>query len=173
MIAATKASLPLGRRLAGYGLAAAAAPLLTLVLSSLRGQLDPTTDVLAFLLAVIAVALSGSLIPAVLEAVGGSLLIIFYFAPPRHPVTIAGANNAAVLGVFVAVALAVGLLARDAARRTRQAARAAAECDLLATRLAAATGCGPRCSRRSATTCARRWPRRRRRSAACVLVTSR
>jgi two-component system sensor histidine kinase KdpD len=138
MIAATKASLPLGRRLAGYGLAAAAAPLLTLVLSSLRGQLDPTTDVLAFLLAVIAVALSGSLIPAVLEAVGGSLLIIFYFAPPRHPVTIAGANNAAVLGVFVAVALAVGLLARDAARRTRQAARAAAECDLLATRLAAA-----------------------------------
>ena len=133
MIAATKVSLPLGRRLAGYGLAAAAAPFLTLVLASLRGQLDPTTDVLAFLLAVIAVALSGSLIPAVFEAVGGSLLIIFYFAPQRHPVTIAGANNAAVLGVFVAVALAVGLLARDAARRTRQAARAAAECDLLAT----------------------------------------
>jgi two-component system sensor histidine kinase KdpD len=132
MIAATKVSLPLGRRLAGYGLAAAAAPFLTLVLASLRGQLDPTTDVLAFLLAVIAVARSGSLIPAVLEAVGGSLLIIFYFAPQRHPVTIAGANNAAVLGVFVAVALAVGLLARDVARRTRQAARAA-ECDLLAT----------------------------------------
>jgi hypothetical protein len=50
MIAATKVSLPLGRRLAGYGLAAAAAPFLTLVLGSLRRQLDPTTDVLAFLL---------------------------------------------------------------------------------------------------------------------------
>jgi hypothetical protein len=43
-IATTKASLPLGRRLAGYALAAAAAPMLTLVLASLRGQLDPTTD---------------------------------------------------------------------------------------------------------------------------------
>ena len=133
LIAAIKASLPLGRVLAGYVLAAAAAPLLTLVLASLRGQLDLTTDVLAFLVAVIAVALAGGLIPAVLEAVGGSLLISFYFIPPGHTVTMAEANHAAVLGVFVAVALAVSLLARDAGRRTRQAARAAAECELLAT----------------------------------------
>jgi two-component system sensor histidine kinase KdpD len=133
LIAATKASLPLGRRLAGYGLAAAVAPLLTLVLASLRSQLDLTTDVLAFLVAVIAVALAGGLIPVVLAAVGGSLLISFYFTPLGHTVTIAGADDAAVLDVFVAVALAVSLIARDAARRTRQAARAAAEYELLAT----------------------------------------
>jgi hypothetical protein len=132
LIAAIKASLPLGRRLAGDVLAAAVAPLLTLLLASLRGQLDLTTDVLAFLVAVMAVALAGGLIPAMLEAVGGSLLISFYFIPPGHTVAMARANNAAVLGVFVAVALAVSLVARDAGRRTGQAARAAAECELLA-----------------------------------------
>src|SRR5260370_2016276 len=59
LIAATKASLPLGRGLAGYVLAAAVAPLLTLVLASLRSQLDLTTDVLAFLVAVTAGRLAG------------------------------------------------------------------------------------------------------------------
>jgi len=85
------------------------ASLLTLLLASLRGQLDLTTDLLAFLVAVMAVALAGGLIPAMLEAVGGSLLISFYFIPPGHTVAMARANNAAVLGVFVAVALAVSL----------------------------------------------------------------
>src|SRR5271170_6817228 len=91
LIAAAKANLPLRRKLTGYALAAAAGPLLTLMLARLRGQLDLTTDVLAFLVAVIAVALAGGLVPAVLEAVGGSLLVSLYFAPPRHTFTIAGA----------------------------------------------------------------------------------
>jgi hypothetical protein len=88
----------------------------------------------------------------------------FYFTRQGHMVTIAGAGNAAVLGVFVAVALAVSLLARDAARRTRQTNRAAAECTgSCAWRWEGPrgpprpTGCGRRCSRRSATTCVRRW----------------
>jgi len=136
---AGRPGLPLRRRLAGFALAAAAAaPLLTLVLASLRGQLNVTTDVLAFLMAVIAVALLGGLVPAVLEAVCGSLLVSFYFIPHGHTVTIAGSNNAALLDVFVAVALPVSLLAGDAARRTRQAAWAAAECELLASTAAEA-----------------------------------
>jgi two-component system sensor histidine kinase KdpD len=45
------------------------APLLTIVLASLRGQLTLPTDALAFLVAVIAVALAGGLVPAVLEVV--------------------------------------------------------------------------------------------------------
>jgi two-component system sensor histidine kinase KdpD len=48
--------LPRRRRLAGYALAAVLAPLLTVVLAILRGQPDPATGVLAFLIAVIAVA---------------------------------------------------------------------------------------------------------------------
>jgi two-component system, OmpR family, sensor histidine kinase KdpD len=139
---AGRPGLPPGRRLAGYALAAVLAPLLTIELARLGGQLSLTGDVLAFLVAVIAVALADGAVLAVLEAVAGLLLVGFYFTPQGHTVTIAGAGDAAVLGVFVAVALAVSLLARDAVRRTRQTTRAAAECELLA-RAAASVVVGP------------------------------
>jgi two-component system sensor histidine kinase KdpD len=125
--------LPLRRRLAGYGLAVVLAPLLTLLLAGLRGQLNLTTDVLAFLVAVIAVALVGGFVPAVIEAVAGFLLLNFYFTPPLHKFTISQANNVLALVVFVAVALVVSFLVDDAARRTKQAARASAESELLVT----------------------------------------
>jgi hypothetical protein len=52
LIAASMASLPLGRRLAGYAVVA----LLTTLLASLPGRLSVTADVLALLVAVIAAA---------------------------------------------------------------------------------------------------------------------
>ncbi len=125
--------LPLRRRLAGYALAAVLAPLLTLLLASLRDPLNLTTDMLAFLVAVIAVALVGGFMPAVLEAIAASLLLNFYFTPPLHKFTIAEANNVLALIVFVAVALVVSFLVDDAARRTKQAARASAESQLMVT----------------------------------------
>ena len=128
-----RGGLPLRRRLAGYALAAVVAPLLTVVLASFRDELNLTTDVLAFLVAVIGVAVVGGFIPAVLEAVAGSLLLNFYFTPPIHKFTIAEANNAAALGVFVAVGLVVSSVVDDAARRSKQAARATAESELLVT----------------------------------------
>ena len=89
------------------------APLLTLVLASLRGELNLTSDVLAFLVAVIAVALVGGFVPAVLAAVAGSLLLNYYFTPPIHKFTISEANNALALGVFVVVALVVSSVVDD------------------------------------------------------------
>ena len=65
-------------------LAVGAAPLLTLVLAALRRQLNLTSDVLLFLVAVIAVALVGGFLPAVLAALVGSLLLNYYFTPPIH-----------------------------------------------------------------------------------------
>ncbi len=121
------------RRLSGYALAVLLCPLLTLALAGLRGHLNLTSDVLSFLVAVIAVALVGGLVPAVLVAVAGSLLLNYYFTPPIHKWTIAEANNALALGVFVAVALVVSSVVDIAARRTRQAARASAESELLVT----------------------------------------
>ena len=129
----SRGGLTLRRRLIGYALAVALCPLLTLVLASLRGQLNLTSDVLAFLVAVIAVALVGGFVPAILVAVAGSLLLNYYFTPPVHKFTIAEANNALALGVFVAVALIVSSVVDIAARRTRQAARASAESELLVT----------------------------------------
>ncbi len=125
--------LTLRRRLYGYALAAVLCPLLTLALAGMRGQLNLTSDVLSFLVAVIVVALVGGLVPAVLVAVAGSLLLNYYFTPPIHKWTIAEANNALALGVFIAVALVVSTVVDIAARRTRQAARASAESELLVT----------------------------------------
>ena len=129
----SRGGLTLRRRLAGYALAVVLCPLVTLMLASLRGQLNLTSDVLAFLVAVIAVALVGGFVPAILVAVAGSLLLNYYFTPPVHKFTIAEANNALALGVFVAVAIIVSSVVDTAARRTRQAARASAESELLVT----------------------------------------
>jgi two-component system sensor histidine kinase KdpD len=125
--------LTMRRQLAGYLLAALLAPLLTLGLVGLRGQLNLISDVLVYLVAVIVVALVGGFVPAVLLAVVGSLLLNYYFIPPIHEWTIAEANNALALGVFVVVALLVSSVVDTAARRTRQAARAASESELLTT----------------------------------------
>jgi two-component system sensor histidine kinase KdpD len=86
-----------------------------------------------YLVAVIVVALVGGFVPAVLLAIVSSLLLNYYFTPPIHQWTIAEANNALALGVFVVVALLVSSVVDMAARRTRQAARASAESALLAT----------------------------------------
>jgi two-component system, OmpR family, sensor histidine kinase KdpD len=128
-----RGGLPLRRRLAGYALAVALAPLLTLFLATQRSNLNLTSDMLFFLVAVIAVALVGGFVPAVIEAVAGSLLLNYYFTPPIHQWTIAQANNALALAVFIAVGLVVSSVVDGAARRSKQAARASAESEMLVT----------------------------------------
>ncbi len=121
------------RKVAGYVLAAALLPVLTVLLAVLRNDLNLTSDVLMYLTAVVLVALVGGFAPAVLTAVAGSLLLNYYFTPPIHKFTIAEANNALAIGVFVAVAILVSSVVDIAARRTKQAARANAESELLTT----------------------------------------
>ena len=93
------------RQIAGYVLAVVLAPLATLALASDRSGINLTSDTLAFLVVVIAVALTGGFLPAVIAAIIASLLLNYYFTPPIHYWTIAQANNALALGVFVAVGL--------------------------------------------------------------------
>jgi two-component system sensor histidine kinase KdpD len=114
-------------------LAAVLAPLVTVVLANMRSSLNLTSDMLLYLMAVIAVAVTGGFVPALLEAIAASLLLNYYFTPPIHQWTIAEANNALALGVFVAVGLVVSWIVDLAARRTKQAARANAESELLVT----------------------------------------
>ena len=121
------------RQLAGYALAVVLLPLLTLALANLRSGLNLTSDVLIFLAGVIGVALVGGFIPALIAAVAGSLLLNYYFTPPLYKFTIAQANNALALIIFVAVGLVVSSVVDTAARRTKQAARSGAESELLAT----------------------------------------
>jgi two-component system, OmpR family, sensor histidine kinase KdpD len=128
-----RGGLSLPRRVIGYALAVALAPLLALVLANLRHELNLTSDMLVFLIGVIAVALVGGLIPAVLAAVIGSLFLNYYFTPPFYTFNIAAANNALALVVFVIVGVVVSLVVDDAAKRSKQAARAGAESNLLVT----------------------------------------
>jgi K+-sensing histidine kinase KdpD len=116
---------PARRKLTGHALAAELALFLTLVLASLRGHLSPAAEVLCLLLPVIAVAVGGGLIPAVIEAVAGSLLFRFLvMSQPGKPV-MAGAIGVAILGVLVGLAVVVSLLAEGVTRHIRQAAWAA------------------------------------------------
>ena len=116
------------RRLAGFGLAGVLLPALTALLVPLRETVDLTTDVLAFLLAVVAVASVGGLWPALAAALGGSLLLNYYFTAPLHRFAVADRDDAVALAAFVAVAVAVSA----AALRQRRLADAAAAAALLA-----------------------------------------
>ena len=128
-----RSGLSVPRQVAGYALAVGLAPLITLLLANLRGDLNLTSDVLILMVGVIAVALVGGLVPAVIAAVGGSLLLNYYFTPPIYTFNISEANNALALAVFLIVAIIVSSIVNNAARRSKQAARASAESDLLVT----------------------------------------
>jgi two-component system, OmpR family, sensor histidine kinase KdpD len=121
------------RQLAGYALAVALPPLVTLALANLRGSLNLTSEVLFFLAGVMAVALVGGFVPALIAAVAASLFLNYYFVQPFYTFTIAQVNNALALIIFVAAGLVVSSVVDMAARRTKQAARASAESELLAT----------------------------------------
>ena len=128
-----RGSLSLRRRIYGFAVATVLGVALTAVLVPVRGQVNLISDTLAFLVVVVAAALTGGLYPAIFAAVAMSLLLNYFFIPPLHTFTIAAGNNLLALLVFVVVAIAVSSVVDLAARRTRQAARAAAESHTLAT----------------------------------------
>jgi two-component system sensor histidine kinase KdpD len=133
LLPALTGGLDARRRLLGLLLALLLLVLLTVGLSHERSSLNFPSDVLLFLLAVVAVALVGGIWPALAAAVLSSLLLNFYFVAPLHRFTIAEGNNVLALIVFVAVAAMVSRVVDVAARRTTEAARAAAEAETLST----------------------------------------
>ena len=115
------------RRAAGFTLAAAALPLLTVVLAAGRAHLNLADFVLVYLVAVVAITVLGGFWPAVLAAVAASLLLNWYFTAPIHTFTIAQPRELLALLLFVTVAVAVSSVVHLAARRAVQAARAREE----------------------------------------------
>jgi two-component system sensor histidine kinase KdpD len=121
------------RRLLGALLGLVLLPLVTVVLVQLRDQLNLTSDLMVYLLVVLAVTLVGGAVPGLLSAVAASLLLNYYFSPPIHQWTIAERDNVIALIAFILTAVAVSWVVDLAARRTSQAARATAESLTLAT----------------------------------------
>ncbi|GGV46546.1 sensor histidine kinase [Streptomyces longisporoflavus] len=105
--------------------------LLTLLLTHVDADLGLANDMLLFLTLTVAAALLGGLLPALASAAFGSLLLNYYFAPPRHLWTISDSKNIVAIVVFVGVAISVASVVDLAARRTHQAARLRAESEIL------------------------------------------
>ena len=120
------------RQIYGFGLAVVLPALATLGLVPLRGELNLVSDMLLFVLVTVVVAIVGGLLPALAAAVLGSLFLNYFFTPPLYTFTINDTNNALALGVFVVVGMLVSSVVDVAARRTREAARSAAESRTLA-----------------------------------------
>ncbi|MCK2215233.1 DUF4118 domain-containing protein [Actinomadura sp. ATCC 31491] len=129
----SRAALDGGRRLTGWAVAVAGMPLLTAALLPARDVISLPSEILLFLCLVVGVALTGGRWPAMAAAVGGSLLLNWYFTPPFGRLTIADPENLLALVVFVLVAAAVSTIVDLAARRSREAARARADAEVLST----------------------------------------
>ncbi|MFD9128887.1 ATP-binding protein [Kitasatospora sp. NPDC059571] len=121
------------RTVVGYSAGLLLPVLLTAVLSPLTGTLNLTTVALIFQLGVVAVALLGGALSALLASLIASLLLNYYFIPPVRTFTIGEPNNVIALVVFAAVALTVSTVVDRATRLTARAARATAEAETLST----------------------------------------
>ena len=116
----------------GYAAALVAPLLLVGLLLPWRDDVNLVSDMLLFLLLTVTVSLVGGLRPALVSAVVGSASLNYFFTPPYRTLAVTDPNNALALAVFVAVAMLVSSVVDLAARRTRQAARAAAQAQTLA-----------------------------------------
>ncbi|MEU6379326.1 sensor histidine kinase KdpD [Streptomyces sp. NPDC046909] len=105
--------------------------LLTLLLTHVDADLGLTNDMLLFLTLTVGAALLGGLLPSLVSAAVGTLLLNWYFTPPVHRITIADPKNMLALAIFVLVAASVASVVDLAARRTHQAARLRAESEIL------------------------------------------
>ena len=131
--AALGSALSRHRQVAGFVLALAGVPLLILGVRLPDDDVSLATGELLLLAMVIAVALVGGMWPALLAAAGGFLLLNWYFTEPIHSLEVNRLENIITLAVFLLVAASVSVVVDQAARRTREAARASADAQSLAT----------------------------------------
>ncbi|MCB8955521.1 MAG: sensor histidine kinase KdpD [Nocardioides sp.] len=120
---------PLGRQrlVAGLVLSVVLPLLLTTALHRLSDPDQLPLDVLLFLAVTVLVALIGGLVPALVAALVGFLLMNWFFTPPTGHFTISEAGNIVALVVFVAVAIGVATVVDRASRRAADAVRARTE----------------------------------------------
>jgi two-component system sensor histidine kinase KdpD len=125
------ASLPRRRVALGLGLAAVGPVALAAILSQLRDHFGLPSILLLYLLLVACVSAVGGLVPALVAAVSGFLLVNWYFTPPLYTLTISEGENILALLVFLAVAGIVSGFVSLAARRAVEGARARSEAEAL------------------------------------------
>ncbi|RFA16622.1 histidine kinase [Subtercola boreus] len=126
-------ALSLRRRMLGLAVALVGGPLVTWLLVALRSDDSITTDVLTYQLLVVVVALIGGFGPALFAALLSGLTLDFFFVAPFYTITVTEPIHLFALGLYVLNAVLVSVVVDQAARRSRRAARATGESELLAT----------------------------------------
>ncbi|GAA3207218.1 ATP-binding protein [Microbacterium terregens] len=121
------------RRILGIVLALAGGPLLSWLLFTTSSDDAITTNVLAYQLLIVVVALVGGVWPAIFAAVLSALTLDYLFIDPLFAIEIADPTHALSLVLYVVIAILVSVVVDQAARRARAAQRASAESELLAT----------------------------------------
>src|SRR5215210_2360067 len=119
------------RRVLGWLTAVALPPIVSVIGVGAGDLIGPTSAALAFMLAVVGVALIGGLGAAVLAAVGATVLLNYFFTPPLHSLAVVDPPQLLALVLLLFAGVLVALVVHDAARRGQQAVRARAEAALL------------------------------------------
>jgi two-component system sensor histidine kinase KdpD len=125
----------LGRRrgLLGWGLAVLGPVALTAVLLAVDdGVRSVPLEAMLYLSLAVAVALVGGRWPALVAAVAATVLLNYFFIPPRRTFDVASGHDLLTLLVFVVTAVAVAGVVDAAARRREQARAAEQEASTLA-----------------------------------------
>jgi len=106
-------------------------PMALVTLLMIFGPRPLSFETMIMMAMVVATALIGGLLPAVVAAVVAGLALNLVFVPPYGTLAIADPWNAAVIVVFLLTGVAVATVVDRAARTTAQARRARAEADTL------------------------------------------
>lgn len=115
----------------GYLVSLLGVAVVTALLVPVRAEINSTTTALAYLLAVLFVALFWGSGPALLASVVGVLCFNFFFLPPLYTLSIAHPENWIALFAFFTTALAVGQLSAREKRRAEEAERGEREIERL------------------------------------------
>ncbi|NKE59800.1 sensor histidine kinase KdpD [Lentzea sp. PSKA42] len=116
----------------GWFLAIAGPAAVTAAGASMRGSLNFSTNVIAYLLVTLVVAIVGGLGPAITAALFSAMLLNFFFTEPFYTFTIDAQQNVLTFFAMIIVGVSTALVVDYAARRATQAARAHTEATLLA-----------------------------------------
>jgi two-component system sensor histidine kinase KdpD len=122
----------------GYLAALTGTAVVTALLIPFREQINSTTPALAYLLAVLFVALFWGSGPALVASVVSVLCFNFFFLPPLYTLSVAHPENWIALFAFFTTALAVGQLSAREKRRAEEAERGEREIERLYKELQAA-----------------------------------
>lgn len=116
-----------GRQWRGLAAALVVPPLLTAVLTTFNERLNLSSQVLIYLVALVAIARVCGMVPALVAAIWAAMLLDYYFISPIHTFRIAVANDVIAFLAFLIVAVTVASVVEYSGKQFRRATRAAAE----------------------------------------------